>query len=105
MSNRLLVPSLRDQHLKLDEAGSRLVDAAALVGEEKLDRLAEASGNVLERGQRRACPTRLDQVDGGRSDAALAHFGEAETGFQSGLLYSSRSEVDSGQTPVPGAPM
>src|ERR1700688_1829718 len=96
MRNRLLVPTLGDHGFQLDEPGPCLVGAAALIRQEELDRLAKSARDVLEGGQGRACPASLDQVDGRGCDTALAHLGETEAGFQTGLLHRPGTEVDSG---------
>ncbi len=85
-----------DQAFQLDDPGLGLVGRTAGIGKEELDRLAGASGDVLERGQRRPRPAGFDQVDGRSRDLSLAQLRQAHLRLESRLLDRARPEIDAG---------
>jgi len=76
--------------------------AAALIGEEELDRLAEPARDVLQRREGRPRPTGFDKVDGRSCHTAVTDLGQAEAGLHAGLLDRPGPEIDSREAPAPG---
>jgi hypothetical protein len=77
-SDGFVVLAVSKQRLELDEAVFGLVAHPTGIGEEVFDRLASASSDMFERGQRWARASRFDQKDRGRGDVTLANLGQAQ---------------------------
>ena len=73
-----VVAAVGDHGLERDQLSLRLVRSGRGLGEEELDRLARAAGDVFERGQRRPGASGLDQVDRRCGDMPLAQLGQAQ---------------------------
>ena len=73
-----VVAAVGDHGLERDQLSLRLVRSGRGLGEEELDRLARAAGDVFERGQRRPGASCLDQVDRRCGDMTLAQLGQAQ---------------------------